>query len=89
MITFELPPHIEEELRGKLGDLSQAARDAFLVQCYHAEKLSAGQVAEILGRGVLETETWLAQRGAMIHYSVEDFEADWKSLSERLRESPR
>jgi predicted HTH domain antitoxin len=89
MVTFELPQHIEDELRGELGDLSQAAKEAFLVQCYRDERLSAGQVAEILGRGVLETETWLAERGAMMNYSVDDFEADWKSLASKLRDEPQ
>ena len=89
MVTFELPQDIEEGLRGELGDLSQAAKEAFLVQCYRDERISAGQVAEILGRGVLETETWLAERGALMHYSVEDFETDWKALAAKLRELPR
>ena len=89
MVTFELPQDIEDGLRGELGDLSEIAKEAFLIQCYRDERLSAGQLAVILGRGVLETEQWLAERGALVDYSVDDFEADWKSLAAKLRESPR
>ena len=89
MVTFELPQHIERQLREGFGDLSQAAKEAFLVQCYRDERLSVGQVAEILGRGVIAAQAWLAERGAPLNYSVEDFEADCRSLGKDFPEMRR
>jgi len=74
MVSFERPEDIER-------DLGQAAKEAFLVQCYRDGRLSVGQVAEILGRGVMATQDWLAERGAPLTYTLEHLEEDRKSLA--------
>ncbi len=86
-ITFELPQNIEEHLRQEFGDLSQAAKEAFLIQSYRDTKLSLGQIAEIIGKGVLETDAWLRDRGVPLSYTVEDLEADRKANAELCPES--
>ncbi len=40
MISFELPEDIEKHLRHELGDLSQAAKEAFLIQAYREARIS-------------------------------------------------
>jgi predicted HTH domain antitoxin len=82
MIQFQLPEKIEEDLRNGVGDLDEAARDAFLIQSYRDGRLSVGQIGEILGIGVLGAEGWLAERKVELNYSLEDLEADTRTLAE-------
>lgn len=88
-ITFELPQDIEKHLREQFGDVSQAAKDAFLIQSYREARLSVGQIARILGKGVVETQAWLSARGAPLNYSIEDLEADRETLARLSPEEPR
>ena len=88
-ITFELPQDVEQELRQRFGDLSQAAKEAFLVESYRQARLTVGQVAEVLGKGVIETQEWLSARGAPLNYSVEDFEQDCETLAKLFAENRR
>lgn len=80
-ITIQLPPEIEKELRGQVPDLDQTTREQFLVSNYQAAKLSAGDIAEILGFQTRdEAHAWLAQRNVPINYSLADLEEDRKNL---------
>jgi len=80
-ITFELPQDVESVLREKFGDLSQAAKEAFLVQSYIEGRLSVGQVARALGKGVMDAQECLAERGASLNYSPADLEDDRETLA--------
>ena len=81
-ITFQLEDDLERQLRRDLGDLSQAARDALLVEAYRMGKLSIGRLARTLGVGVVDADRWLAQRGVPLNYTFEDFTADQNTLRE-------
>ena len=81
-ITFQLEDDLEQQLRRDLGDLSQAARDALLVEAYRMGKLSIGRLARTLGVGVVDADDWLAQRGVPLNYTFEDFKADQNTLRE-------
>ncbi len=85
-ITFELPPEFEATLREQFGDLSAAAKEAFLVHNYEQGKLSLGQVAQAIGKGVLEAQQWLGERTNTPNYSVEDLEEDRASLAKDFPE---
>ena len=88
-VTFQLEDDLEKQLHHDLGDLSQVARDALLVEAYRMGKLSIGRLARTLGIGVLEADQWLAQRGVSLNYSFEDFKADERTLQELRGRSPR
>jgi len=88
-ITFELPRDVEQILRERFGDLSEAAKEAFLVQSYREERLSVGQIAAVLGKGVIETQAWLAEKGAPLGYSTEDLEEDREALAKLSTEPGR
>ena len=88
-VTFQLEDDLEKQLRQDLGDLSQAARDALLIEAYRMGKLSIGRLARTLGVGVLEADERLAQRGVSLNYSFEDFKADERTLQELRGRSPR
>ncbi len=86
-VSFDLPSGIEQQLQVALGDLGQAAKRALLVDAYTRGQISMGRLAETLGMGVMETQQWLADQKVPLNYSVEDFEADQKTLSELFGES--
>jgi predicted HTH domain antitoxin len=84
-IIIELPQDIERQLADEWGDetLPRRALEALALEGYRSEALSAGQVAEILGLTGEETDAFLRERGAYLHYSLEDLEEDRKT-HERL-----
>ncbi len=81
-IVVHLEDDLEEQLRRELGDLSQAAHDALLIEAYRKGKLSIGRLARTLHIGVLEADQWLAERGAPLNYTFEDFQADERTSKE-------
>lgn len=84
-ISFELPAEIETDLRRQVGDLNQAAKEAFIVENYRTGLLSIGDVADLLGfQTRYEAEQWLGRRGVHLNYSVEDLEADRETLDQVL-----
>jgi predicted HTH domain antitoxin len=75
-ITIELPEDIAQQLETAWGNLSRRALEALAVEGYRSGDLSAGQVAEMLSLSVWETEKFLKEREAYLHYSPEDFRQD-------------
>jgi predicted HTH domain antitoxin len=72
-VTIELPEAIATQLQTNWGDLS---RRALAVEAYRAEVLSQPQVGEILGLDFWETERFLKDRGAFLHYDEDDLQQD-------------
>lgn len=58
-ISFALPESLEKELREKLGDLDQAAKEAALVELYRQERLTHHQLGEALHLSRFETDAVL------------------------------
>lgn len=88
-ISFELPANVENDLRQELGDLSKAARDAFLIENYRAGRLSVGDIATILGFDTkYQAEQWLGQRGVTWNYGPAELEADRLTLAKVLGKRP-
>lgn len=86
-ISFELPSDIEDNLRKELGDLSKAAKEAFLIENYRAGRLSVGDIAAILGfEAKYQAEQWLGARGVTWNYGPAQFDADRRTLATMLGE---
>ena len=80
-VTIEIPESIERSLQEQVGtDLTRAAKEALAIAWYQAEKLSIGQVAELLGISVYEAEGFMKQRQVEAPFSWEDFEHDRQTL---------
>ncbi len=75
-VTIELPEEIEQQLETEWGNLPRRALEALAVEGYRSGALSAGQVAEMLTLSVWETEKFLKEHEAYLHYSEEDFQRD-------------
>jgi hypothetical protein len=84
-ITIQIPAEIERELRDRDPQLDEHARDQFLTANYHAGKLSTGDIAVILGLSTrFEAEQWLAKHGVCQNYSLDDLEADARTMDRIL-----
>ncbi len=82
-ITFNLPSDVEKDLQKELGDLNLAAKEAFLIQNYRAGRLSIGELADLLGVPTrLQAERWLGERGVTWNYSLDELEADRRTLED-------
>ena len=79
-VHIDIPEEIRRHLQAEWGDLSQAAKEALALESYRAEKLSLGQVAEMLGLSVYDAEGFLKRRGVQSRYSLEDLEQDRAAL---------
>jgi predicted HTH domain antitoxin len=83
MSTLHLPNEASATLERAFGpNLDRAALEALAIEGYRAAKLTAGEVARVLGLETsLAAQTWLAEHGVEANYSIEDLRADRENLS--------
>lgn len=83
MVAFNIPPSVEPVLRRAFGDdLQRAAIEALAVEAYRSAKLTAGEIATLLGLSTsLQAQAWLASRGLAMNYSLSDLESDRAALA--------
>ena len=81
-ITLHIPDDAERTLREAWGaELDQAAFEALLIEGYRTGRLSSAQVGRLLGISDRWTvEKWFADRHVPLNYSIEDLEADRRTL---------
>ena len=77
-IVIELPPQIEQHLATSWRELPRKALEA--VEGYRQEVLTRGQVGEMLGMSFWETEAFLKEHAAYLHFDQEDYESDGQTL---------
>jgi predicted HTH domain antitoxin len=84
-VNIEIPDDIANQLRPGLGkDLATAFKEALAVEAYRSEKLSIGQIAEMLGISIHEAEGLMKQRNVPASYSAEEFDSDRETLNRVL-----
>jgi predicted HTH domain antitoxin len=83
-ITIELPDTIIQRLDPTSGGVSRQVLEAVVLEGYRSERLSRGEVAQILELGWHETEEFLAEHGLPYHYTLEDLDEDRQMLDRVL-----
>ena len=84
-VTFEIPDTMQQSLEDQPGqNLGEAAKEALAIAWYQAEKLSIGQVAELLGISVYEAEGLMKRHRVDAPYSLADYERDRQTLDRLL-----
>jgi len=91
MVRLKVPPALEQTLRRVFGDdLDQVALEALAVEGYRQAKLTAGEVARLLGLDTsLQAQQWLAARGVPLNYTLDDLDADRAALARHFPEMAR
>ncbi|HOC01261.1 MAG TPA: UPF0175 family protein [Verrucomicrobiota bacterium] len=82
-VTVQLPDDVARQL-GREADLPRRMLEATALEGYRVGRFSRGQVSEMLGFSFLETEAFVKERGADLHYSLADLEADRVALDKIL-----
>jgi predicted HTH domain antitoxin len=85
-VTIEIPGTIEQSVCDQLGqDLEKAAKESLAIAWYQSEKISIGQVAEMLNLSVYEAEGFMKERNIPAPYLEQDYEADQATLDRLLK----
>jgi len=87
-ITIDLPDAIIKELEVVPGEISRRVLEAVAIEGYRSERLSRGEVRQLLGLSWQETEDFLARHGLPYHYTIEDLNEDRKNLDIPVRADP-
>lgn len=79
---------VEQTLTKAFGsDLKRVALEALAIEGYRSAKLTAGEVAKILGLATsIEAQAWLGQHGVSLNYSSDDLESDRAALAKHFPE---
>ncbi len=81
----ELMVKLPEQIAGRFGDTPESAARQLLesaaVEGYRAQRLSRGEVREMLSLTWQETEAFLAAHDCRRHYSLSDLDEDRATLA--------
>jgi predicted HTH domain antitoxin len=75
-VTIEMPEEIEQQLQKEWENLPRRALEALAVEGYRSGALTRAQVGRMINLNFWETEAFLKEREAYLHYSEEDLEQD-------------
>jgi predicted HTH domain antitoxin len=85
-VVVEIPDELAKQF-AEPQDLSQRVREALAMEGYLSDRLSRGQVADLLGLNFYQAEQWFARKGLRRNYDVEDLEEDRRTLDRLLPQS--
>ncbi len=81
-VTFDLPTSIEEDLRKRVGDLDQIAKEALAVELYRQRRITQHQLAGVLGLNRFETDGVLQRHGVFLDVTFDDVCREADSLAD-------
>jgi predicted HTH domain antitoxin len=80
-VTLTVTDEVAAEFGGAPKAVARQLLEAAAVEGYRSERLSRGQVRELLGLSWHETEELLAAHKCFRHYTVEDLDDDRRTLA--------
>jgi predicted HTH domain antitoxin len=83
-VAIELPDDIMRQLESEWTDVPRRVLEAVAVEGYRSGALTRGQIQRMLDLSWWETEAFLKERKAYLHYSEEDLERDSATLERVL-----
>jgi len=85
-VSVQLPEDIARQLETAWKNLPRRALEAIAVEGYRSGALTRGQVGRMLGLSFWETEAFLKERQAYLHYDEADLEQDRVALDHVIPE---
>jgi predicted HTH domain antitoxin len=80
-VAIEIPENLSASLRLRWKDVPRRALEAVAAEAYRSGALSTHQVSQLLGHGSRwETEAFLKEAQAYLHYGEADLERDLAAL---------
>ncbi len=83
-VIVSIPDELAESLAER-PDLSRQMLEAFAIESYRSERLSLGQVAELLGLSIDEANAFLKQNRVPLNYDADDMKQDEQAVEMFLR----
>jgi len=80
-VTLSITDEVAAQFGGETNAVARQLLEAAAVEGYRSERLSRGQVRQLLGLGWHETEEFLADHKCSRHYTLEDLEEDRRTLA--------
>ena len=81
-VLLQIPDDIVERLRVRPEDVPRRVLESLAAESYRAGILTSAEVGRMLGFETRwETDGFLKERQAYLHYSIEDFEKDIETLN--------
>ena len=88
-ITIEIPDDIAQRLAQAIDNLPQRALESLVVEAYRDELLTHAEVGRILNLSSRwDTDAFLKQAGADLHYDPADLQADLETLRRSRTREP-
>ena len=81
-VAVELPEDIARRLATKWDDLPRRALEAIAVEGYRTQALTQAEIGRLLNLSWHETEAFLKERQAYLHYDQSDLKQDHATLRE-------
>ncbi|MFQ4135257.1 UPF0175 family protein [Nodosilinea sp. PGN35] len=81
-ITIDLPDEFVQRLDLNLDYLSRRVLEAFVVDAYNTQQLTAAEVGRILHLNRFEVDGFLKQHRAYLHYTLADFNQDLQTIQQ-------
>jgi predicted HTH domain antitoxin len=86
-VTIEIPDEIAHHLEQEWNNLPRKVLEILVVQAYEANIITRAEVRRILQLSSrYETDGFLKQAGACLHYDESDFEHDLLTMEQLERE---
>jgi hypothetical protein len=85
-VIVELPDQIARQWGGTPDAVQLHMLEAVALERYRAGQISRGQVSQMLKLSFSDTEAFLKENGAYLHYSLSDLEADRATLDKILKD---
>lgn len=80
-ISFELPPDLERDLAELFDNVSQSAKEAFIIQGYQDRRFGISMVRRLLGVETRwDAEQWLSNHQVCTNYSAQDLDDDRQTI---------
>lgn len=82
-VQIQIPEVLALRLQAQWGDLSQRSLEAVAVEAYREGVFTVAEVRRLLGHtSRWQTEAFLHERQAFLHYSEEDLAEDTETIRE-------
>ena len=80
-VLLRVPDEVAEKIRVRPEDLPRRALESLVADSYRAGDITSAEVQRILGFETrMQTDAFLKERGAYLHYTEEDLRKDIETL---------
>ncbi len=80
-VRLDLPPDVEQRLRQETPNLSEAVKEAYILELFRQGKLSHYELSKVLVLDRFETDAYLKKHNVLEgSLTLEDLESDFQTL---------